>query len=284
LQTREYGNTGQQLSIVAFAGIVVKNESTKDSSRYVSWAIDQGINYFDVAPGYGNAQNMLGPALEQYRNDIFLSCKSNKRDAISARTDLENSLELLRTDHFDLYQLHAMSTMEELETVTGPGGALEVLVKARDEGLVKHLGFSAHSAEVAIELIKRFDFDSILFPVNFTTWFEAGFGSQIMEEAEKRGVARLALKGAALHALEDRNYRVREKCWYAPIEDRELMKLALRWTLSQPITAAIPPGDPELWQMAVKIAQEFTPITAEEEAILRNEAKGRAPLFELAHA
>ena len=284
MQTREYRNTGQQLSIVAFAGIVVKNESTKDSSRYVSWAIDQGINYFDVAPGYGNAQNMLGPALEQYRNDIFLSCKSNKRDAISARTDLENSLELLRTDHFDLYQLHAMSTMEELETVTGPGGALEVLVKARDEGLVKHLGFSAHSAEVAIELIKRFDFDSILFPVNFTTWFEAGFGSQIMEEAEKRGVARLALKGAALHALEDRNYRVREKCWYAPIEDRELMKLALRWTLSQPITAAIPPGDPELWQMAVKIAQEFTPITAEEEAILRNEAKGRAPLFELAHA
>ena len=284
MQTREYGNTGQQLSIVAFAGIVVKNESTKDSSRYVSWAIDQGINYFDVAPGYGNAQNMLGPALEQYRNDIFLSCKSNKRDAISARTDLENSLELLHTDHFDLYQLHAMSTMEELETVTGPGGALEVLVKARDEGLVKHLGFSAHSAEVAIELIKRFDFDSILFPVNFTTWFEAGFGSQIMEEAEKRGVARLALKGAALHALEDRNYRVREKCWYAPIEDRELMKLALRWTLSQPITAAIPPGDPELWQMAVKIAQDFTPITAEEEAILRNEAKGRAPLFELAHA
>ena len=284
MQTREYGNTGQQLSIVAFAGIVVKDESAKDSSRYVSWAIDQGINYFDVAPGYGNAQNMLGPALEQYRNDIFLSCKSNKRDAISARTDLENSLELLRTDHFDLYQLHAMSTMEELETVTGPGGALEVLVKARDEGLVKHLGFSAHSAEVAIELIKRFDFDSILFPVNFTTWFEAGFGSQIMEEAEKRGVARLALKGAALHALEDRNYRVREKCWYAPIEDRELMKLALRWTLSQPITAAIPPGDPELWQMAVKIAQDFTPITAEEEAILRNEAKGRAPLFELAHA
>ncbi|MCX8277998.1 MAG: aldo/keto reductase [Dehalococcoidia bacterium] len=284
MQTREYGNTGQQLSIVAFAGIVVKDESAKDSSRYVSWAIDQGINYFDVAPGYGNAQNMLGPALEQYRNDIFLSCKSNKRDAISARTDLENSLELLHTDHFDLYQLHAMSTMEELETVTGPGGALEVLVKARDEGLVKHLGFSAHSAEVAIELIKRFDFDSILFPVNFTTWFEAGFGSQIMEEAEKRGVARLALKGAALHALEDRNYRVREKCWYAPIEDRELMKLALRWTLSQPITAAIPPGDPELWQMAVKIAQDFTPITAEEEAILRNEAKGRAPLFELAHA
>jgi len=284
MQTREYGNSGQQLSIVAFAGIVVKNETTENSSRYVSWAIDQGINYFDVAPGYGNAQNMLGPALEQYRDDVFLSCKTNNRDAPSARAELEESLKLLRTDHFDLYQLHAMTTEEDLEVATGPGGALEVLAKARDEGLVRHLGFSAHSAEVAIELMNRFDFDSVLFPVNFTTWFESGFGPQIMDEAEKLGVARLALKGAAHHALEDRNDRVREKCWYAPIEDHDLLKMALRWTLSQPITAAIPPGDPELWQMAVKVAQNFTPITADEEKQLRENARGRKPLFELAHA
>ena len=284
MQTREYGNTGQQLSIVAFAGIVVKEESAEDSSRYVSWAIDQGINYFDVAPGYGNAQNMLGPALEQYRNDVFLACKTKFRTGPEARADLENSLKLLRTDHFDLYQMHAMTTEEDLEVASGPGGALEVIDKARNEGLVKHVGFSVHSAELAVELMSRFDFDSVLFPVNFTTWFEAGFGSQIMDEAERRGVARLALKGAAHHALEDRNQRVREKTWYAPIEDRDLMKLALRWTLSQPITAAIPPGDPELWQMAVEIAQDFTPITPDEVEILRENAKGRKPLFELAHS
>ena len=284
MQTREYGNTGQQLSIVAFAGIVVKDETAENSSRYVSWAIDQGINYFDVAPGYGNAQNMLGPALEPYRNDIFLACKTNKRDATAARAELEESLKLLRTDHFDLYQLHAMKTSEDLEVATGPGGALETFVKARDEGLVRHLGFSAHSAEVAIELMNRFEFDSVLFPVHFTTWFESGFGPQVINEAEKRGVARLALKGAAHHALEDKNNRVREKCWYAPIEDRDLLKLALRWTLSQPVTAAIPPGDPELWQMAVEVAQDFTPITQDEEEYLRENARGRKPLFELAHA
>ena len=282
MQTREYGNSGQQLSIVAFAGIVVKNETAENSSRYVSWAIDQGINYFDVAPGYGNAQNMLGPALEPYRGDVFLACKTNKRDAATARGELEESLRLMRTDHFDLYQLHAMTTPEDLEVGTGPGGAFEVLTKARDEGLVRHLGFSAHSAEVAIELMNRFNFDSVLFPVNFTTWFESGFGPQIMEEAEKRGVARLALKGAAHHALENLDVRVREKCWYAPIEDRDLLKLALRWTLSQPITAAVPPGDPELWQMAVEVAQEFTPITVEEELQLRENARGRKSLFELA--
>jgi aryl-alcohol dehydrogenase-like predicted oxidoreductase len=250
----------------------------------VSWAIDQGINYFDVTAGYGNAQNMLGPALEQYRNDIFLSCKTTERVASSARAELEESLKLLCTDHFDLYQLHAMTTEEDLEVATGPGGALEVLAKARDEGLVRHLGFSAHSAEVAIELMNRFDFDSVLFPVHLTTWFESGFGPKIMDEAEKLGVAKLALKGAAHYALEDENQRTREKCWYAPIEDQDLLKMALNWTLSQPITAAIPPGDPELWKMAVKIAQDFRPITSNEEEQLRENARGRKPLFELSHA
>ena len=159
-----------------------------------------------------------------------------------------------------------------------------MLVRARDAGKVRHLGFSAHSAEVAIELMNRYEFDSVLFPVNFTTWYESGFGPQIMSEAERRGIYRLALKGVAHHGLADGQDRVREKCWYAPIEDRELMKLALRWTLSQPVTAAIPPGDPELWQMAVELAHNFISITSEEEVILKNEAKNKRPLFQLTHA
>ena len=284
MEYRRYGSSGDALFIVAFAGIVVANETSENSDRYVSWAIDQGINYFDVAPSYGNAQNMLGPALEPYRKDVFLACKTNNRDARSVQAELEASLRLLRTDHFDLYQLHAMSTERDLEIATGPGGALEVFLRARDAGKVRYLGFSAHSAEVAIELMNRFDFDSVLFPVNFTTWYESGFGPQIMAEAEQRGIYRLALKGVAYHGLADGQDRVREKCWYAPIEDRELMKLALRWTLSQPVTAAIPPGDPELWQMAVELAHNFTSITSEEEAILKNEAKGKRPLFQLTHS
>ena len=119
MEYREYGSSGDVLSIVAFAGIVVSNETSEDSDRYVSWAIDQGINYFDVAPSYGNAQNILGPALEPYRKDVFLACKTNKRDARTAQAELEESLRLLRTDHFDLYQLHAMSSEEDLEIATG---------------------------------------------------------------------------------------------------------------------------------------------------------------------
>lgn len=284
MQQREYGNTGEMLSIIGFAGIVVSKVDSKSAADDVSWSIDQGINYFDVAPAYGNAQEMLGPALEQYRNDIFLACKTKHRDAKTAREDLENSLRLLLTDRFDLYQLHSMATWDDFEQATGPGGVLEMVSKARDEGLIRHIGFSAHSSEVAVELMSQFHFDSVLFPVNWVNYFESGFGPDIMEKAQAEGTARLALKGMASHQLADRTQRVREKCWYNPIEDPVLAALALRFTLSQPITAAIPPGDPELYRIAVEIGQNFTPITDEETEQLRQRAQGLAPLFELAHA
>jgi aryl-alcohol dehydrogenase-like predicted oxidoreductase len=284
MQKREYGKTGEMLSIIGFGGIVVKGVTGSTAADDVAWAIDQGINYFDVAPAYGNAQEMLGPALEPYRDDVFLACKTKYRDAKTARADLENSLKLLRTDHFDLYQMHSMTTLEDLEQVTGPGGALEMISKARDEGLVRYIGFSAHSAEVAIELMSRFHFDSVLFPVNWVNYFESGFGPQIMEKAQAEGTARLALKGMASHQLADRGQRVRDNCWYVPIEERDMASLALRFALSQPVTAAIPPGDPELFRLAVDIAQDFKPVTGAETERLRATARGKAPLFELAHA
>ena len=284
MDRRPYGTSGDMLSIVGFAGIVVKDVSAREAADQVAWSIDRGVNYFDVAPGYGNAQDMLGPALQPYRQDVFLACKTKFRGAAEARSDLENSLRLLRTDHFDLYQFHAMTTRDDLEQVTGPDGALETAVKAREQGLVRHIGFSAHSAEVAVDLMDRFDFDSVLFPVNWVNYFESGFGPQIMEKAGQKGVSRLALKAMAFHQLGESAVRVREKCWYHPVEDRELASLALRFALSQPITAAVPPGDPYLFRMAVELAEEFTPITAKEEAELRARASGHAPIFELAHA
>lgn len=284
MQQREYGNTGEMLSVIGFAGIVVSRVDANQAAADVAWSVDHGVNYFDVAPAYGNAQDMLGPALEPYRNDVFLACKTKFRDAKTAREDLENSLKLLRTDRFDLYQMHSMTTQEDLEQATGPGGVLEMITKARDEGLVRYTGFSAHSSEVAIELMDRFHFDSVLFPVNWVNFFESGFGPAIMEKAAREGTARLALKGMASHLLTRAGRRVREKCWYHPIEDRELASLALRFTLSQPITAAVPPGDPELFRMAVELGEEFTPITGEETEHLRGLANGLPPLFELAHA
>lgn len=117
MEKRILGKTDEKLSIVGFGGIIVMNESARDSARYVSEAIDRGINYFDVAPEYGNAQEILGPALKPYRKSVFLSCKTLMRSKREAKVELIDSLRKLETDYFDLYQLHAVNTLEEVDQI-----------------------------------------------------------------------------------------------------------------------------------------------------------------------
>ncbi len=109
IEKRSLGKTGEKLSMIGFGGIMVDKATTEESAIWVKEAIDNGINYFDVAPSYGNAEEMLGPALEPYRKDVFLACKTGERKKEGARKELEQSLKYLRTDHFDLYQLHAVT-------------------------------------------------------------------------------------------------------------------------------------------------------------------------------
>src|SRR5579863_7190617 len=117
---RPLGKTGEQLSIIGFAGIVVMSEEQSFANNIVSEAVDRGINYFDVSPDYGNAELRLGPALAPYRNRSFLACKTNFRDKAGAMKDLEGSLKNLQTDHFDLYQHHALTKTAELDKIFGP--------------------------------------------------------------------------------------------------------------------------------------------------------------------
>jgi aryl-alcohol dehydrogenase-like predicted oxidoreductase len=267
------------LSVIGFGGILVSNESADFSSEVVSQAIDRGINYFDVAPSYGNAEEMLGPALEPYRQDVFLACKTGKRTAGEAREELEQSLKKLRTDHFDLYQLHAVKTEEDVETILGPGGALETFVSARQEGLVRYLGFSAHSEEAAIALMESFDFDTILAPFNWVCWLEGGFGAKMLDEAKERNMGILALKALAKRRWKEDEERKWSKTWYSPVDTYQEAAMAVRFTLSKPITAAVSPGHPELLWWACDAAETFTQITAEEEVSLAEQAKGLEYIF-----
>lgn len=279
LQRRTLGRTGVELSIIGMGGIVVMDLPQPEANRIVAESIDRGVNYFDVAPSYGNAEERLGPALAPYRNQVFLACKTADRSAEGARKELEQSLRRLQTDHFDLYQLHGMTTEEDFERATGPGGALETLVKARQDGLVRFLGFSAHSVPVALKLMDIFPFDSILFPFNWVNFWNGNFGPQVLEQAVKKGIGRLALKAMARAPWPEGAPRRYRKTWYEPVDDPELAALALRFTLSQPITAAIPPGEPSLFRLALDIAEHFTPITPEEEKELKERAAGLTPIF-----
>lgn len=269
MEKRTLGKTGEKLSIIGFGGIIVMNATTEEAASNVAEAIDRGVNYFDVAPSYGNAEEMLGPALAPYRDDVFLACKTGERDAAGAEKELHASLKKLHTDHFDVYQLHGVTKMEDVEKALGPGGAIETFVKAREQGKVRFLGFSAHTEEAALALMDRFDFDTILFPFNWACWLKAGFGPDVMARAHEKGMGILALKTLAKRAWGEDEEHDWSKTWYKPVESYEEARLAVRFTLSQPVTAGVSPGHIELFRWACDAADEFRPLTDDEEAKLR---------------
>jgi len=279
---RPLGGTGEELSIIALGGIAVTQMPRAAANDLVREAIERGINYVDVAPTYGDAEDVLGPALKGYRDRVFLACKTTQRDRDGAAQELHRSLRKLGTDRFDLYQFHGLRSMEDVEMIFGPGGAVETFLEARERGLIRYIGFSAHSANAALAALDRFDFDTVLFPINFTLYFRANFGPQVVERAQEKGVARLALKAMSKGQRPDGDDREAfPKCWYWPADDPREASMALRFALSQPITAAVPPGDEGLFRLAMDIASDFREITDEEVGELRRIASGQKPIFEL---
>ena len=279
MEKRILGQTGEYLSIVGFGGIIVAEVNQSDANNYVAEAIDAGVNYFDVAPTYSDAEDHLGPALVGKRNGIFLACKTENRSKKGSEDLLHKSLKKLKTDHFNLYQLHAVTTLEDVEQIFSSDGAIETLLKAKKEGLIKHIGFSAHSEEAALMLMDRYDFDSILFPINWVNIFNANFAPKVIQVAKSKGMGILALKAMAKTNWAEGATKKYPKAWYEPIEDEQLAKLAYRYTLSQGITAAIPPGYIEFFRWAVESAQNFRAITPDEENQLKTLANGINPIF-----
>lgn len=286
LPLRAFGDTGVQLSIIGFGGIIVMNEEQNQANRVVAEAIERGVNYFDVAPGYGDAEIKLGPALEPYRKNVFLACKTGQRERAGAESEFNRSLERLRTNYFDLYQLHGIVDVEtDVDAVFVKGGVMDMLVEKQKAGQIRHIGFSVHTIEAAEAALDRFDFASVLFPVNFACYGKNDWGPQIMKKAQEVGAARLALKAMARQRWssdEQRKNSAHTKCWYEPLSDREEASRALRWTLAQPVTAAIPPGHDDLFRMAVDIASGSLDLPSEEEEMLMASADSLQPIFPIA--
>jgi len=284
METRKLGRTGEMLSIVGFGGILVMNEEPAKAAELVAYAVEErGVNYFDIAPTYGNAEERLGPALEPYRDRVFLACKTGKRTAAEASTQLQESLDRLRTDHFDLYQLHGVVTLEEVDTITGPGGALETFIQAREDGLIRYIGFSAHTEEAALALMDHFPFDSVLFPFNWVSWHQNHFGPRVLAKAQELGMGILALKALADGKWKEGEERTWSKTWYSPVQSFDEASLALRFTLSKPITAALTPGHEQFFRWACDIADKFTPLSPEEMQQAEQRSQQYDPIFPQQH-
>jgi aryl-alcohol dehydrogenase-like predicted oxidoreductase len=265
LPRRVLGRTGQKLSVVGFPGLALIHYEQEKCTAGLRSALERGVNYFDVAPAYGNGQceTKMGIGLEGVPRDrYFLACKTKKRDKAGALQELETSLKLLKTDHFDLYQLHHLRWRDEVEQVLGADGAVAALLEAQKQGKIKYLGFSAHTTKAALLVMQGFRFDSVMFPINFVEQLRFGFGKEVLDLAQQQGVAVLSIKAMSRGGWPADMERTR-KWWYRSMEEPADVESAMNFALSQPgVVAAIPPSFLDLLDKAIDAAKNFRPIEA----------------------
>jgi len=166
MEKRRFGRTEHQSTVAVFGTAAFYEISQSRADEVMEYILSTEINHIDIAPGYGQAEERMGPWLAKERERFFLGCKTQERTKKSAAKELRLSLEILQVYHFDLFQLHAVTSMDELDQVTTKGGALEAILEAKEEGLVQHIGITGHGLEapkVFLEALSRFDFDSVLF-------------------------------------------------------------------------------------------------------------------------
>ena len=275
MELRRLGRTGLSISPVIFGGIIEMNETPETAAHYVDFAIEAGINYFDVAPAYGDAQERLGPALKKYRNNVYIACKTGKRDAEGAKQELLQSLELLQTDHFDVYQLHALLTQEDLDQAFAPGGAMETFLWAKKEGLIRNIGFSAHNEDIALQACRLYDFDTVLFPMNWALGLETGWGDRIAGEAKKTDKGLLSMKVMVSRMWRENEPRVYPKAWCRPVYDNDRLAITgMKYGFAKGGAALVPPGNFEHFLFMLKHVDECLahPLTDEDLSYLKEEA------------
>ena len=282
LPRRVLGRTGLKASVVAFPGLALIQGDQEQGTAALHDAFRRSVNLFDVAPAYGNgeAEIKMGIGLQGLkREDYLLTCKTRARDKKGAREELERSLKRLKTDHFDVYQMHCLKRPAEVEEALGPGGAMETILEAKKEGKVRNVGFSAHTTVAALAAMKGFRFDTVMFPINFVEYYLMGFGKPVLELANEQGAAVLAIKVLSRGAWPQGMERTR-RWWYRCTEEKELVDLAVRFTLSQPpVASTICPSFFDLLDKTIEAGKSFRPITEEETQQVRKLAEASESLF-----
>ena len=204
MEKRRLGRTGHMSSIVTFGGAALWLVSQAEADAGIEMAIQHGINHIDVAPQYGQAEMRLGPWLEKHREGIFLACKTMGRTKTEAWESIKLSLKTLRVDYFDLYQFHGVDDLETLGTVLGHGGALEAVLEAKQQGLIRFIGITGHRPKIITEAMNRFDFDTVLFPLNRGMAAHPNEGNdfnKLLQVAHQHDVGTIAIKAVAKSQL-----------------------------------------------------------------------------------
>ena len=272
------------MSTVAIFGAAALGQATQaETDSIMEQVIAAGVNHIDVAPSYGIAEERLGPWMSRERERFFLGCKTMERTKAGAAAEMRRSLERLQVESFDLYQIHAITSFEELDSVTRPGGALEAIVEACQAGLTRFIGITGHGVHapaIFLEALRRFDFDSLLFPINFIQYANPVFrqnAEDLLRQCDARDVGTMIIKSITSGPWGERTKTY--NTWYLPFDDLEHIQQAVNFVLSRPVTGLCTAGDIRLLPLVLQACENFTPMAVAEQEALIASASEYEPLF-----
>ena len=270
MEKRRLGRTGHESTVVTFGTAGIGRVSQAVADRAVEQILEHGVNHIDIAPTYGDAMERMAPWMPKIRDSVFLGAKTRERTRNAAWQNIESCMRRLEVDSFDLFQLHSVGTMNDLDAVTGSGGALEALVELRERGLTRWVGITGHGPDaprVHLEALRRFDFDTVMFPLNATLWRNSDYreyAAELLAVANEKDVGIHTIKMLARGGWGERERE--HSTWYDPHRQQAEIDDALRWLLSQPMHTAPSVGDVHLLPRALDAAERFRPLTATEQA------------------
>ncbi len=283
MRKRRYGRTGHMSTLAVFGAVALGQLDQPAADRVVQQVIDAGINHIDIAPSYGQAEARLGPWMPQIRNDFFLGCKTMERTRDGAIRECHDSLQRLQVTSFDLYQIHAVTSMDELDQCTQPGGTLEGIIELREQGLTRFIGITGHGMDaprVFREALRRFDFDSVLFPIYPALFANADYRDQalaLLDTCEEQDVGVMIIKAVAKEPWGDREHRYHT--WYVPFEEQALIQKNVNFVLSHKLTHICTLGDYRLLGDVIEAINNFEPMTPDAQEALIKEQKDLELIF-----
>ncbi len=283
METRRFGRTGHMSTVAVFGAAAFGQVSQAEADKAIEEVIIAGVNHIDVAPSYGKAEERLGSWLAREHGRFFVGCKTMERAKAGAEVELRQSLERLKIDHFNLYQIHAITSMEELDEVTRSGGALEALIGARDAGLIDYIGITGHGVDVPailLEALRRYDFDSVLFPINFIQYANPTYRKnteKLLKQCRAKDVGIMVIKSIAKRPWGEQTKT--HDTWYQPFTDADQIQQAVDFVLSQDVTGLCTAGDIKVLPLVLRACENFTALTkGEQEELIDNVAECE-PLF-----
>ena len=238
IETSPFGKTGHQSTRILFGAAALGGMKQDKADRVLEVLLEYGVNHLDTAASYGESELRIGPWMREHRKRFFLASKTGDRSYQGARDSLHRSLERLRVDQLDLIQMHNLAAEDEWTTALGAGGALEAMVEARTQGLVRFIGVTGHGSQIAAmhrRSLERFAFDSVLFPYNFTMLNIPQYAADVealLKVCRERGVATQTIKSVARRRWQ--NGDGPKFSWYEPLRDRDAIRRGVHFVLSQP--------------------------------------------------